>query len=173
MPSHRLLALEYLCSWNRALDCGLAVQSTCSHNASSSSGLSGREAERDCCAIEVQKRNVCLPCHGIPLMAFFLPLVVQVAIASVTSVSKHVAVSSQTCYFDFFFPVLWKGNGGRSGTARALPSSTLGVGFPSICPCFWLREIPSCPRFCAEAFNADAFTFLCKPRAQKCGPIFI
>lgn len=44
------------------------------------SGLSGREAERDRCATEVQKRDVCLPC-GIPLMAFLLPPVVQVGVA--------------------------------------------------------------------------------------------
>lgn len=126
-----------------------------------SSRLSGREAERGCCATGVQKRNVCLPCHGVPLMAFFLPLVIQVGIASLPVflnmlhfLHRHLTLS--------FFPVLWKGNGGRSGTSRAMPSSTLGVGFPSIClPLLLAREIPSCPRFCAEVFNALMLSPFC------------
>lgn len=58
---------------------------------------------------EFQKREVCLLCIGISLMAFFLPLGVKTGKAFLTpemfpstSVSKHVVLSSQACRFDFF-----------------------------------------------------------------------
>lgn len=100
-------------------DCGGEAVSPCADTCLvHSSGLSGREAERDRCAAGVQERDVCLPCHGIPLMAFFfLPLVVQVGIASFTSVSKHV-FSSQTCYFDFFPQSSGKGTEAEVGHLR-------------------------------------------------------